>query len=198
MNWNEHWAKIKTKVPFRNIIYIILAAVIFLSFWFWYRAEYIQIEVYFSTKDAKHLVPEVRKVALADKYYQAVQELIKGPRKEGLIRTIPAGTRVLAVEVRERTAYLNMSRELQERHWGGSAGEIFTVYSLVNTLSRFPEVDRVQLLLEGEEVSSLVGHLELDQPLEPDYSLLKDSQSTEEDEKDVDSRQAEDTELTGI
>ena len=56
-----------------------------------------------------------------------------------------------------------MTRE----HRGGSLDELFTVYALVNAVtSNVPEVTAVQILIEGREVDTLAGHVDLRHPLE--------------------------------
>ena len=48
------------------------------------------------------------------------------------------------------------------------------VYSIVNTVAvNFPRIKRVRLLLGGKEVATLKGHLDLREPLVPDFDLEK-------------------------
>lgn len=39
------------------------------------------------------------------------------------------------------------------------------VGSIVDTLTEFPEVKRVQILIDGKAIESLSGHMDLTQPL---------------------------------
>lgn len=56
---------------------------------------------------------------------------------------------------------------------GGSATESLRVYGLVDTLKvNFPEITSVRLLVEGREVETLLGHIDLQHPLPPEPSLL--------------------------
>ena len=55
---------------------------------------------------------------------------------------------------------------------GGSTGELLAVYSLVNTLTQLPQVAAVQILVEGEVVDSLFGHVDVSSPLVADPSLV--------------------------
>jgi hypothetical protein len=49
-----------------------------------------------------------------------------------------------------------------------------TVYSVVNSLAlNFPEVKRVQFLVEGKEIETITGHLSLIRPLSPRPDLIK-------------------------
>jgi len=82
---------------------------------------------------------------------------------------------VLGITVDESAlAVVNFSKEIVTAHWGGSMGEIMTVYSVVNTLALFPDIEQVKFLVEGEEVETLTGHLDMSGPLEPDWGLVEE------------------------
>jgi len=133
------------------------------------------VTLYFGDKDAMYLVPETRTVDKKDGTLEAavVAELLKGPQKEGSVPTIPEGTRVLSVTVDNGVVYVDFSKEFQTQHPGGSAGEIMTIYSVVNTLTGIPGVEKVQFLLEGEKQESILGHMDTTVPIEPDSNLAK-------------------------
>jgi spore germination protein GerM len=66
-------------------------------------------------------------------------------------------------------AYVDLSAELRSNHPGGTTSEILTVYSLVSALtSNLPAVTAVQILIDGKEVDTLAGHLDLRRPIEQD------------------------------
>lgn len=134
-----------------------------------------QVTLYFGDKDAMYLVPENRTVDKKDGILEAavVEELVNGPEKEGSVPTMPEGTRVLSVTVVNGVAYVNLSKEFQTKHWGGSAGEIMTIYSVVNTLTEIPGVEKVQFLLEGDKLESILGHMDTTIPIESDPNLIK-------------------------
>jgi len=137
--------------------------------------EGVEITLYFPDEQAERLRPETRLVKLDGEElpFVVVRELLKGPESPDLLASIPAAARLLAVTVRDGVAYVNFSSELRTEHWGGSTGEIMTVYSIVNSLTELPEVQRVKILVEGETVDTLAGHLDLTEPLARDESLLK-------------------------
>ena len=57
----------------------------------------------------------------------------------------------------------------KQNHPGGTTNEILTVYSLVSALtSNLPAVTGVQILIDGKEVDTLAGHLDLRRPIEQD------------------------------
>lgn len=130
--------------------------------------------VYFSDKQAACLVGEEREIkdTAEDSRIFALEALINGPLDPALVRTIPDDVKLLDFSVADGVATVNFSAELYLNHWGGSTGEILTVYSIVNTLSQFPEIEKVKIVINGEEIESLVGHMELDKPLEPDLGLV--------------------------
>lgn len=60
------------------------------------------------------------------------------------------------------------------REGGGSDTETARVYGLVDTLSwNFPEVKAVKILVGGQEVDTLLGHLDLSRPLPPEPRMLE-------------------------
>jgi germination protein M len=135
--------------------------------------DMVRVTLYFADEQAENLVAEEREVEEDRLPAAIVEELIKGS-ETGLGRTIPEGTRVLSVEVKEGVAYVDFSREFKDNHWGGSAGELMTVYSVVNSLARLEEVDKVQFLLEGEVQEELLGHMYYGEPIEPDWDLVEE------------------------
>ena len=86
-----------------------------------------------------------------------------------LTSTIPEGTLVRAVYLTDRgDAFVNLSREISSRHSGGSLGELLTIYTIVNAVTvNVPTIRAVQILIEGREVDTLAGHVDLRRPLTP-------------------------------
>jgi germination protein M len=129
----------------------------------------IRATLYFLASSGTALVAEEREIALSDSLQDqikhVVQELLAGSRR-GLASPFPAGVVLKDVFVSPQgLAFVDLSQELVTRHPGGSEAELLTVYSLSNTLiANFPAVTKVQLLVEGREVESLAGHLDLTIP----------------------------------
>ena len=89
------------------------------------------------------------------------------PPAPPLISPFPAGTRLRAIYLTaEGNAFVDLSRDVSAGHPGGSLDELFTVYALVNALvSNVQEIAAVQILIEGREVDTLAGHVDLRRPL---------------------------------
>ena len=51
-------------------------------------------------------------------------------------------------------------------HPGGSLTELLTVQAIVNAVTaNLPAVQRVQILVDGKEVDTIAGHVDIRQPL---------------------------------
>ncbi len=82
--------------------------------------------------------------------------------------TIPRGTVLNEAYIdSQQTAYLDFSNHLTDGHIGGTTAELLTVTAILKTVfDAFPEeIEQVQILIDGEEVKTLAGHLNLSQPL---------------------------------
>lgn len=103
----------------------------------------------------------------------ALKALIAGPEKETLSRTIPEGVEIRSIFVKDRTAYVDFTSAITVNHVGGAWTELLTIYSIVNTLTEnFAEIEKVQILVEGREVETLAGHVDISRPLKGRIQLL--------------------------
>ena len=136
------------------------------------------VTLYFSEEEGEYLVGEKREIpkkeSVEEEAKEAIIELIRGPRGE-LIPTLPSQTELLGLQLDQRgLARVNFNRALTKNHPGGSSAEMMTVYSVVNSLtSNFPNIKRVQFLIEGKQVETIAGHLSLRQSVPPKPDLIK-------------------------
>ena len=87
------------------------------------------------------------------------------PQDASMEDVFPIGTKVLSLRVDEKgTAYADFSKELTKKGQG-SYGEMMICYAIANTLTEFPNIKRVQILVEGKKVTTLNGHLDVEEPL---------------------------------
>ena len=69
---------------------------------------------------------------------------------------------------------MDLSREVVNAHSGGSLDEMLTIYSIVNALAmNLPAVTSVQVLVDGKEVDTLAGHVDLRRPLTKNVSWVE-------------------------
>ena len=72
------------------------------------------VTLYYTNKDNSQILTETREVKLSREQtlpQLAVGELLKGPKTEGLKSTIPKGTKLLNVEVKDKIATVNLSKD---------------------------------------------------------------------------------------
>jgi spore germination protein GerM len=137
-----------------------------------------EIVLYFSDSEGEYLVGEKREIPKKNKFKEeakeAILELIRGPKGK-LVPTLPPGTKLLTLQIsNEGLAKVNFSLALSKDHPGGSSGEVMTLYSIVNSLSlNFPQIKKVQILIDGKPVETITGHLSLKQPVSPKPDLIK-------------------------
>ena len=157
---------------------LLVVTLVVVAIGYWYiasRPAVVTLTIYFGDENAEFLEPEVRSVSLVPReslLVAAINELIKGPTEPNHALTIPPGTRLLGVEVRDGVAWTDFSTEIRTKHWGGSAGELLTTFSVVNTLTEFPEVKAVQFLVEGEIYDSIWGHGITNEPISRQMDLI--------------------------
>lgn len=97
-----------------------------------------------------------------------------GPAPAPHVSAIPAGTKLRTVFfTKAGEVYVDLSADLQTNHPGGTTNETLTVYALVSALTaNLPAVTGVQILVEGKEVETLAGHLDLRRPIEQDLKWI--------------------------
>lgn len=137
----------------------------------------INVKLYFGNENSTLLVPEDRSIEYQEDLHaqarEVVQELLVGPQTK-LTPTIPANTQLRDLFLtKDGIAYVDFSGELVNGHNGGTDGEISTVYSIVNTLTlNFPQIKRVQILVDDQVVETLKGHIDLSRPLNQDLATV--------------------------
>ena len=96
------------------------------------------------------------------------------PAPEGRVSAIPAGTRLRTLFfTKAGEVYVDLSADVQTNHPGGTTNETLTVYALVSALtSNLPAATSVQILVDGKEVDTLAGHLDLRRPIEQDLKWV--------------------------
>lgn len=141
------------------------------------------VVLYFSASDGSRLVPEGREIECLEEIdcvRETVQALVDGPVGD-LVPVIPSHAVVRDIRIAEGTATVDFSRELVADHPGGSLSELFTVYGLADTLaSNFRNIRQVRILVEGEPVETLKGHVALKEPVPADFSYARPSGETPE------------------
>ena len=103
-----------------------------------------------------------------------VEELIRGSEK-GKGRTLPENAAVRTCFISDSgTAYIDFEDTAFEHHPGGITTEILSIFSIVNTLILNSDVVRsVQVLIGGQESTTLAGHVDISRPFTANMLLVR-------------------------
>jgi hypothetical protein len=148
----------------------------------------ITATLYFISEDGMSLVGVQREVPFDEPVARQARRIIEaqvGPAPAPLATAVPQGTMVRNVFVTEqgcgesaltcrRDAFVDLSTEARTRHTGGALDELFTIYAIVDAVTvNLPAISRVQILVDGKEVDTLAGHVDLRRPLEKNLTWVK-------------------------
>ncbi len=91
---------------------------------------------------------------------ETINALLAGPTgeelKNGLLNTIPEGTRLISAHVQNGTAYLNFNQAFRFNALGAE-GTVAQLLQIIYSSTEFPTVERVQFLVDGERIDYLGG-----------------------------------------
>ena len=141
-------------------------------------ARKITATLYYVSDDGMSLVGVQREVPYGDSVLEQARQIVDAqltPAPAPLVSAIPQGAALRALYLTDRgDAFVDLSAEARTMHSGGALDELFTVYSIVNALTtNLPAVTRVQILVDGKEVDTLAGHVDLRHPLQKNLKWVK-------------------------
>ncbi len=134
----------------------------------------IVLNVYFVkfTADDAYLVREEKVIPHTEEVVNAAVEILINDEKS----IFPPGTKVLDINIENGIATVNFSREVLSNANVGSTGEALGIQSVVNTLTEFPNIEKVAFQVEGSSegpARDWWGHIGLyDQPFSRDLSKV--------------------------
>lgn len=120
----------------------------------------IAINVYYLDSMGEYLVDEARIVSSENKYVDALYELMKLPIDSSLYRLVPDSTKINSIVVEDGLAKVDFSKEFIEDKITSDTEDNLLIYSIVNTLTEFPEVNSVSFYIDGEKLDTL-GQLDV-------------------------------------
>jgi hypothetical protein len=148
----------------------------------------ITATLYYVSEDGMSLVGMQREVPFGEPIAEQAHWIVVsqlGAAPEPLASAIPVGTTLRGVFVTERDcgpaptscqrdAFVDLSADARNKHTGGALDELFTIYAIVDAVTvNLPVISRVQILIEGKEVDTLAGHVDLRHPLEKNLKWVK-------------------------
>ena len=137
-----------------------------------------EVILYFASVDGQSLIAETRGIAECqqdeDCLRDTIRALIAGSQGE-FAAILPAQVVLNDVSVEGSLVNVDFSQELISAHPGGTQSELLTIYGLADTLAvNFPHLRQMRVLVDGVPVATLKGHVDLRQPISPDFSLVEE------------------------
>jgi spore germination protein GerM len=138
----------------------------------------ITATLYYVADDGMSLVGVQREVPFGESVLEQAKQIVTtqlAVAPPPLVSAMPPDTKLRALYLTERgDAFVDLSPDVRTRHTGGALDELFTVYTIVNALTtNLPAVKRVQILIEGKEVDTLAGHVDLRHPLQKNLKWVR-------------------------
>lgn len=111
----------------------------------------IKVSLYFATDDNSALKKEEREIQVINGAIlkASILALIDGPNTEGLRQTIPKGTKIRGISIKDMVATVDLSKEFTQTN---GVAEIVARLSIVNTLAEINGIEKVRLHIEGKEL----------------------------------------------
>lgn len=137
----------------------------------------ITATLFYVSEDGMALVPAQREIPFAEPVVEQARQVVLAqitPAEAPLASAVPPGTSLRAIFLSDKgDLFVDLSAELSTAHPGGALEELFTVYSIVNAVTvTLPAITAVQILVDGKEVDTLAGHVDLRNPLSKNLSWV--------------------------
>ena len=131
----------------------------------------IKATLYYISEDGLSLPGVQREVPFGDSIEEQARRIVEaqlGDAPAPYASPVPAGTSLRALFIGQRgEAFVDLGGEVRTKHPGGALYELFTIYAVVDALTvNLPAITRVQILIDGKEVETLAGHVDLRHPLQ--------------------------------
>jgi spore germination protein GerM len=141
-------------------------------------ARKITATLYFISEDGMNLVGVQREVPFGETVLDQAREIVTAqlaPAPEPFASALPPSTTLRTLYLTDKgDAFVDLSSDARTKHSGGALDELFAVYAVVNALTtNLPAITRVQILIDGKEVDTLAGHVDLRHPLQKNLKWVR-------------------------
>lgn len=136
--------------------------------------EKVKLKLYLANESGDGLVETSRVVVYntnisLDKL--VVEQILAGGDSADNFSTISPETKLINVSTMDGTCYVNLNEGFLQPP--GNVTAITSVYSLVNSLTELPNVNRVQLLVNGEQTVKIRDSVSLEAPIERKLEIVE-------------------------
>lgn len=144
--------------------------------------EEVTLQLYFANEDGTALRPVSRTVEYNTNVSLeklVMEQLIKGPDASGGNPTINPATKVINVTVNDGTCYVNLDSTFLTQIY--TVTSEVTIYSIVNSLVELDNVNKVQILVNGESKISYQESINLNTTFGRNLDLIEEEVPWEEE-----------------
>lgn len=141
--------------------------------------QHATLDLYFSNLTGDGLVLETQRV-----YYNSnvsleklvIEHLLAGPKMGDAMASIPSETSLVNVSVADRICYVSLDDGFRTQNY--NVQEAVVIYSLVNSLTALPHIDKVQISINGDTSGVYRESFSLSTLYEEDLSYVRTEKSS--------------------
>ena len=129
--------------------------------------EMTKVTFYLKDKEKNCLVPVTREIPKVTGIARATLEAMFESKEEGNLRSpFPVGAEVKDLNIKpDGTCVVDLNLDATKLQEEDPKEEALAVYAIVNTLTEFSTVEKVQIIVEGQVTKTFAGHIPVDLPL---------------------------------
>lgn len=132
----------------------------------------VQLHLFYANEEGTSLVESDETV-----YYNTntsldrvvVEKIIAGPKTEGSYATVSSNTDIISVSTQDGVCYVNLGNSFFNKTTNVS--DEVMIYSIVNSLTELPSVNKVKILIDGDVDRSHNG-ISLSEPFERNLEII--------------------------
>ena len=123
-----------------------------------------EVVLYFADSNGSGLKKENRVIPKNEGVAKdVINELIKGPDDSSLFPTLPASAILQDINIKDGVCIVDFNGEFLSDSLDGSIDEELMIFSLVDSLTQFPTITEVKILVDGKEQNMMMGGIDLSQ-----------------------------------
>ena len=129
--------------------------------------QQVTVSVYFADETGNTLVETERESTISSSFSverQVINALLEGPEETGLLATMPGGTSLISVTVKDKICYVNFDKNFLTGDL--VANPYVSIYSLVNSLTGLSNISKVQIMVDGDSTVKFREIIPLNAPFE--------------------------------
>jgi germination protein M len=144
------------------------------------KSELIEYDFFYQSVNGDYLIPLKKKIKKFSDMKEQIKEVIIGlfegvGSDERYINLFSSKIKLNNLFiVNKDIVVVDINREIFTKLLGSSIDEILTIYSIVDTICfNFPYIKGVQIIVDGRQMETLSGHIDISRPLRMDARWIR-------------------------